>query len=416
MSEQRTSDASCHICAKLLELSRQNEAFREMVVRQQELCNDLIKLYNLVQNSSRSSFTLRGTQHCRHHPCSGQCKKILQTCAKLESGCAEKRDSISRQCACPHEFIRKVMKDHAVSLRVEENSVNQTGKTNHFSEQTCLQNNPCCMPRAQDQVFNSALCCPAARSALSTPSMDQNSRAGREVEVEQSNATCYQTHEQYIPTPIDRIVPDCLQVENEFESKKENEFSCNLLGEPCRNLLTQQQQQPLSSKGHASFPAVSSQCNVYIWTINGYCAVESLGCSYWSPSFYLGTPGYRFRAKIEFTSYHMGIFIQLVPGEYDELLPWPFRRHVQFMIIDQTMNGRNLSRTLKPFPEDEDERGVWDRPLKNDEGESKETTCDKGDAWGLPDFVPRCALNSGRHNEASDYVRNDRLYVAIRLV
>ncbi|TPP61245.1 TNF receptor-associated factor 4 [Fasciola gigantica] len=415
MSESPPGTADCHICSKLFELSHQNDAFREMVIRQQELCNDLIKLYNLLQNSNRPSSVFCGVQPCHNHTCPLQCKKASQTSVRLEPSVPEKKDSIPRYCTCPHEFIKRVMQDHAISLRVEENFAQQTEKINHTNEQPLPRNSQCCLARAHDRPCNSALCSSAACPIGSTVSVGQHNRVESQPEVQQTCSTCYQTHEQYKSPPVERIVPESLSPENESEARKGDDFSSHLFSASSGNMPQQQQQVRSCLKGQASFPAVSNQCNVYIWTITSYCAVESLGCCYWSPSFYLGTPGYRFRAKLEFSSYHMGIFIQLIPGEYDALLPWPFRHIVQFMVIDQTMNGRNLSRTLKPFPEDEDERGVWDRP-HNAESELKETAYDKCDAWGLPDFVPRCALNNGGQNEPSNYVRNDRLYVAIRLI
>ncbi|KAA3674061.1 uncharacterized protein DEA37_0013630 [Paragonimus westermani] len=151
--------------------------------------------------------------------------------------------------------------------------------------------------------------------------------------------------------------------------------------------------------------------NLYIFVVPNFSAIESKSCGLWSDAFYLGNPGYRLRAKLEFTTYHMGIFIQLTPGEFDARLKWPFCEHVQFVLIDQTSSGKNLARTLKPYPDDADERGVWDRPVDNT------ATLDHKDreTWGLPDFVPRSMLLT-EARKSSKYVRNDQIYIAIRLI
>ncbi|KAF6770285.1 hypothetical protein AHF37_11049 [Paragonimus kellicotti] len=151
--------------------------------------------------------------------------------------------------------------------------------------------------------------------------------------------------------------------------------------------------------------------NLYIFVVPNFSAVESKSSGLWSDAFYLGNPGYRLRAKLEFTTYHMGIFIQLTPGEFDAQLKWPFCEHIQFVLIDQTSSGKNLARTLKPYPDDADERGVWDRPMH------KTAASDHKDreSWGLPDFVPRSMLFT-EARKSSNYVRNDQIYIAIRLI
>ncbi|CAH8507421.1 unnamed protein product [Dicrocoelium dendriticum] len=175
----------------------------------------------------------------------------------------------------------------------------------------------------------------------------------------------------------------------------------------------------LDFRNHAGCPAnrnirrmsdtQQQSLNFYIWTVENFTAAYQAESEVCSEPFYLGQPGYRMCTKLEFTNRFMGIYVQLVCGQFDSSLKWPFREDIQFILVDQTARGRNLARTLKPYPDDEDEHGIWDRPWETQTSSAENT------AWGVPDFVPRSMLldDSGR---ATDYVRNNKIYIAIRLL
>lgn len=60
-----------------------------------------------------------------------------------------------------------------------------------------------------------------------------------------------------------------------------------------------------------------------------------------SDPFYTETYGYRLKLRIypygrkSATSSHLSVFIVVMKGEYDAILPWPFKRKMRFTLIDQ---------------------------------------------------------------------------------
>ncbi|VDP92984.1 unnamed protein product [Echinostoma caproni] len=409
-SEVKSKSEDCHICSKLFELARQNEAFKNMVDRQQELCNDLIKLYTLLQNSARNDFDPADRQPGTIKPCPTVSARLPSRSVRIEPSILDPIYPNSQCKTCAHEFMKKLINDHSVDLKVVEQEQQPCLRCYNQRYNPCPNNYP---------VSSTFVHCPAAvHPDWSISSADRTNTVKTEAWQQKHNSPSVQT---YGPVFSPHIENGCMQqVEEAYEIHAP--IHSNLCAtSSSKNFRCLEKQNVAPVKGCSSLENVNKQGNAYIWTINSYCAIEAAECGFWSEPFYLGEPGYRFRAKIEFTTFHMGIFIQLLPGEYDDSLQWPFRCSIQFVLIDQTMSGRNLSRILKPFPEDEDERGVWDRPRPDDwssvmSESNRCTIVGKTDAWGLPDFAPRSLLGGPKPHGRNDYVRNDRMYVAIRLV
>jgi len=47
---------------------------------------------------------------------------------------------------------------------------------------------------------------------------------------------------------------------------------------------------------------------------------------------------------------HLSLFFVIMGGEYDDILPWPFRQRVTLMLLDQQNNRGHLTDQFKPDP------------------------------------------------------------------
>ncbi|BHF81142.1 hypothetical protein SprV_0702427200 [Sparganum proliferum] len=161
---------------------------------------------------------------------------------------------------------------------------------------------------------------------------------------------------------------------------------------------------PTQWAGHEGTPPLD--CNWFIWRVDNFAEVEEKCCGDWCEPFYLGQPGYRMQAKLEFSTYMFGAYIRLICGDYDACLQWPFDRDIYFSILDQTGCANHIVRVLRPYPCDSDEKGIWDRPRAGD--------CEKQIGWGLPDLGLR-SLFCTKMGKPSPYLRNGTLYIQISL-
>ncbi|KAF5394142.1 hypothetical protein PHET_12166 [Paragonimus heterotremus] len=437
------------ICRKLGEIAVENDTLRKMVGKQQTLCDDLIKLHSLLKrndgvNSShgnvRSCQIVRNanvpTDHNFLYPGANTSavadnRNNLAITSTARCDCQRRLwDAFNRVCSCSLQSHMSLLFQQACQklLPVGSSSISYDENPSKCH----LRNIPvqlCCSH--QDFVSIVPKSELAVKQESDTPVTDKKLPVQQNVGGAQLlNLSSY--------NPIKTV-----QVTREPKLDSGSKLIVENMGKPYRGVVEKQEESvaPSSVMGrdsqmdernfdaeysfmdfrnmgpgyddaHRSNPELTNHSlNLYIFVVPNFSVVESKSCGLWSDAFYLGNPGYRFRAKLEFTTYHMGIFIQLTPGEFDARLKWPFREHVQFVLIDQTSSGKNLARTLKPYPDDADERGVWDRPV------DKTAASDHKDreSWGLPDFVPRSMLFT-EARKSSKYVRNDQIYIAIRLI
>ncbi|XP_062616340.1 TNF receptor-associated factor 3-like [Saccostrea cucullata] len=143
---------------------------------------------------------------------------------------------------------------------------------------------------------------------------------------------------------------------------------------------------------------------VLFWKITNYRrrkqeAVSGKTLSIYSSPFFTNRYGYKMCARIYLNGdgmgkgTHLSIFFVVMQGEYDALLPWPFRQKVTFLIIDQSGTRRHLSDSFKPDPSS----SSFKRPL-----------AEMNIASGCPLFVSHSILeNSG------NYIREDTLFVKV---
>ncbi|CAL8083323.1 unnamed protein product [Calicophoron daubneyi] len=423
LGDKVRQDRRCNrLCKELNEVAGENSVLRRLAEQQQSLFEDLIRLANLVRRqpqtesspkapSASTKITNREATRQSSLPfapntASQSLSPLCENCQCLSKLIA----AMSGTCACGNQCSL------CSALKFCSNSPKSEGAL--FSPQNKnISNQPYILPSAGNYASDNRIDPTRNQAVLSF------AYPGQEVKVEVMPTFCRTT-----------VIPRSSKTELPYSEPQDRKISRGPLRTSGLNglnmdnaivdFLGKMSPSPKNSnasetgKGELSQEVMSVHCNFYIWVIKNYRAVEGLENGYWSEPFYLGYPGYRMRAKIEFTTHYLGIFIQLLPGEYDNMISWPFRQDMQFIIIDQTLSGRNISRVLKPFPDDADEQGIWNRPSISSVDiapHDMDSWSDDHPAWGIPDFAIRSMLTdpSGKPTE---YVSNDQMYIAMRLL
>nr|XP_055027783.1 TNF receptor-associated factor 3 isoform X2 [Misgurnus anguillicaudatus] len=142
-----------------------------------------------------------------------------------------------------------------------------------------------------------------------------------------------------------------------------------------------------------------------IWKIRDYKrrkqeAVASKTLSLYSQPFYTGYFGYKMCARVYLNGdgmgkgTHLSLFFVVMRGEYDPLLPWPFKQKVTLMLMDQGPARKHLSDAFKPDPNSSSFR----RP-----------TGEMNIASGCPLFVAQTVLENGT------YIKDDTIYIKVNV-
>ncbi|XP_070811920.1 TNF receptor-associated factor 1 [Pituophis catenifer annectens] len=114
----------------------------------------------------------------------------------------------------------------------------------------------------------------------------------------------------------------------------------------------------LGKRLHSSEQA--SYDGVFLWKITDvhqkcYEAICGKIHSFQSPAFYTSRYGYKLCMRIYLNGEgrgrgtHISLFIILLKGEYDSLLPWPFTHKITFILLSQD-HGDDLVTSLQPDP------------------------------------------------------------------
>ncbi|XP_012688508.1 TNF receptor-associated factor 3 isoform X2 [Clupea harengus] len=140
-----------------------------------------------------------------------------------------------------------------------------------------------------------------------------------------------------------------------------------------------------------------------IWKIRDYKrrkqeAVASKTLSLYSQPFYTGYFGYKMCARVYLNGdgmgkgTHLSLFFVVMRGEYDALLPWPFKQKVTLMLMDQGPPRKHLGDAFKPDPNSSSFR----RP-----------TAEMNIASGCPLFVSQPVLENGT------YIKDDTIFIKV---
>ncbi|PFX14199.1 TNF receptor-associated factor 2 [Stylophora pistillata] len=170
----------------------------------------------------------------------------------------------------------------------------------------------------------------------------------------------------------------------------------------CPRMFEQGNQQQMQNEEYVRQQEFSSYDGQYLWKISDFSrkrndAVNREDVSVVSPSFSTSRFGYKMCAQIYLNGdgmgrgTHISVYFMVMRGQYDALLPWPFRQKVTFMLLDQD-HVEHVTDAFRPDPNS----ASFQRPRS-------ETNI----ASGCPMF---CAL-SELNNHA--YVRDDTMFVKI---
>ncbi|NXQ68592.1 TRAF2 factor, partial [Quiscalus mexicanus] len=150
------------------------------------------------------------------------------------------------------------------------------------------------------------------------------------------------------------------------------------------------------------FSEQASYDGIFLWKITEVGrklqdSVTGRTVSLYSPAFYTAKYGYKVCLRVYLNGdgtgkgTHMSLFFVVMKGDYDALLPWPFRHKVTFMLLDQN----NREHVIDAFRPDL-ASASFQRPVN-----------EMNVASGCPLFLPLAKLQSPKHA----YVREDTLFL-----
>uniref|UniRef100_A0A8C0UM37 TNF receptor-associated factor n=1 Tax=Cyanistes caeruleus TaxID=156563 RepID=A0A8C0UM37_CYACU len=150
------------------------------------------------------------------------------------------------------------------------------------------------------------------------------------------------------------------------------------------------------------FSEQASYDGIFLWKITDVGrklqdSVTGRTVSFYSPAFYTAKYGYKVCLRVYLNGdgtgkgTHMSLFFVVMKGDYDALLPWPFRHKVTFMLLDQN----NREHVIDAFRPDLTSAS-FQRPVN-----------DMNVASGCPMFLPLSKLQSPKHA----YVKEDTLFL-----
>lgn len=155
----------------------------------------------------------------------------------------------------------------------------------------------------------------------------------------------------------------------------------------------------------------SSESCKFVWTVNNWAQVlrdakEGKQVTIYSYPFYTG---YRARGyTLCLTAYpnghgsgsgeYLSLYLCLMRGPYDELLTWPFQYKYTISLIDQQLDGTDVSHQLDPAQMNEKDLQCFAKPTSQ---------VNPAGGWGR--FV------SHRRLETRSYVKNDRILLELEM-
>ncbi|NXR44166.1 TRAF1 factor, partial [Hippolais icterina] len=150
------------------------------------------------------------------------------------------------------------------------------------------------------------------------------------------------------------------------------------------------------------FSEQASYDGIFLWKITEVGrklqdSVTGRTVSLYSPAFYTAKYGYKVCLRVYLNGdgtgkgTHLSLFFVVMKGDYDALLPWPFRHKVTFMLLDQN----NREHVIDAFRPDLTSAS-FQRPVN-----------DMNVASGCPMFLPLAKLQSPKHA----YVKEDTLFL-----
>lgn len=145
----------------------------------------------------------------------------------------------------------------------------------------------------------------------------------------------------------------------------------------------------------------------FVWRITGFkgllkAAKKKTAIKVESGAFSTGPAGYNLRVVIypnglgTYENTHMSVFISLLKGKYDAILPWPFKKTVTFTLIDQQENELYAMNVVSRFIQDA-ENACFARPVHFSDSE-----------YGFRSFISHDELQS------RGYIVDDTLFLKVQ--
>ncbi|MFK0571359.1 hypothetical protein [Endozoicomonas sp.] len=146
-----------------------------------------------------------------------------------------------------------------------------------------------------------------------------------------------------------------------------------------------------------------------IWKINDYSrrkreAVNEKTLSLYSQPFYTSKYGYKMCARVylngdgEGKGTHCSLFFVMMKGNYDALLPWPFKNKVTMYLLDLGPNKQHYKDSFRPDPHS----SSFQKPKS-----------DMNIASGCPLFVDQCNFEESQINgngKTVSYLKDDTVF------
>ncbi|XP_066504382.1 TNF receptor-associated factor 5 [Hoplias malabaricus] len=140
-----------------------------------------------------------------------------------------------------------------------------------------------------------------------------------------------------------------------------------------------------------------------IWKVHDYQRKKEAGTALNSPPFYTSRCGYKLSARVypggegSARGSHLSLYVLLMRGDFDSLLPWPFHQNITMTVLDQSSSRNHITLSFTPDPSSDSFR----RP-----------TSETNSALGFSRFVSHGELeNSGN----AVYIRDDTLFIKVKV-
>ena len=124
--------------------------------------------------------------------------------------------------------------------------------------------------------------------------------------------------------------------------------------------------------------------------------------TWYSTPFYSGPQGYKMRLQVDANGdgsgagTHVSVYVQIIQGEYDDTLTWPYTKTVDFEIINWKDARHHVQRTV-------------DFSRGSGRCNNKPTEEEGNKGWGQSKALPHNQLRG----EDNQYINDDTLYIKV---
>ena len=150
--------------------------------------------------------------------------------------------------------------------------------------------------------------------------------------------------------------------------------------------------------------------NYFEWKISGFSKASKIAKTgdknyIYSESFC--RYGYKCRLRCDPNGFgsgkntHLSIFFQIMKGENDNILPWPFHKKVTVILIDQQEDATDRENIFSYF--------IADPENPNTKTQFAKPVTDKNPLWGFFEFASHSKLRERR------YIADDNIIIHVRV-